>query len=105
VDHCIIDGGSEEGNPPSPACYPLDLYSPGALRYDTMDSSAPLAPLSASNRGPLIIVATYILLTISLFAVTVKTWTRLSNARLLLATDWVMLAGAVSAINDSKQQG
>ena len=69
-----------------------------------MDSSAPLAPLSASNRGPLIIVATYILLTISLFAVTVKTWTRLSNARRLLATDWVMLAGAVSTTSESRNE-
>lgn len=61
-----------------------------------MDSSAPLAPLSTSNRGPLVIVATYILLTISLLAVTVKIWTRLSNTRQLLATDWVIVAGSVN---------
>jgi hypothetical protein len=69
-----------------------------------MDSSAPLAPLSPSNRGPLIIVATYILLTISIFAVTVKIWTRISNAKRLLATDWVMLVGAVRTIKDSRQE-
>jgi hypothetical protein len=61
-----------------------------------MDSSAPLAPLSSSDRGPLVIVATNILLTISLLAVSVKMWTRLSNAKRLLGTDWVMLAGSVS---------
>jgi hypothetical protein len=67
-----------------------------------MDSSAPFAPLSASDRGPLIIVATYILLTINLLAVSVKIWTWLSNARRLLGTDWVMLAGSVSLVQNGK---
>jgi hypothetical protein len=69
-----------------------------------MDSSAPLAPLSASNRGPLVIVATYILLTISLLAVSVKIWTRLSNARRLLGTDWVILAGSVSLLQSGRHK-
>jgi uncharacterized membrane protein len=69
-----------------------------------MDSSAPLAPLSASNRGPLVIVATYILLTISLLAVSVKIWTRLSNARRLLGTDWVMLTGSVRVVQSGEHE-
>jgi hypothetical protein len=69
-----------------------------------MDSLAPLAPLSASNRGPLVIVATYICLTVSLLAVAVKIWTRLSNATRLLATDWVAIAGSVNMIENGADE-
>jgi hypothetical protein len=49
-------------------------------------------------------VATYILLTISLLAVSVKIWTRLSNARRLLGTDWVILAGSVSLLQSGRHK-
>lgn len=52
--------------------------------------------LSDTNRGPLIIITTYIFLICSFLAVVVKIWTRLSTARNVAWTDYLMLAGFVS---------
>lgn len=52
--------------------------------------------LSDTNRGPLIIITTYIFLICSCLAVVVKIWTRLSTARSVAWTDYLMLAGFVS---------
>jgi hypothetical protein len=61
-------------------------------------SSAPLAQLSDTNRGPLVLVATYIFLISSVLGVVVKTWTRLSTAKKMALTDWAMLVALVSRI-------
>lgn len=52
--------------------------------------------LTDNNRGPLIIITTYILLICSCLAVVVKIWTRLSTARKVAWTDWLMLVSIVS---------
>jgi hypothetical protein len=61
-------------------------------------SSAPLAQLSDTNRGPLVLVATYIFLISSVLGVVVKTWTRLSTAKKMALTDWAMLVALVRRI-------
>ena len=55
--------------------------------------------LSNTNKGPLVIVASYIFLISSSLAVVIKIWTRLSTARKLIWTDWAMLAAIVRLIN------
>lgn len=63
----------------------------------TMDDhiSPPFAQLSETDHGPIIIVATFILLIISFLAVAVKLWTRISTARRFVATDWTMILAIV----------
>nr|OQO32261.1 hypothetical protein B0A51_00509 [Rachicladosporium sp. CCFEE 5018] len=64
----------------------------------TTDESSPFAELSSTDHGPLIIVATYICLIASCLSAAVKVWTRLSTARKLAVTDWLMLAAITLAI-------
>lgn len=59
-------------------------------------SSPAFQKLSNSNRGPLIVITTYIFLICSCLAIVVKIWTRLSTARSVAWTDWLMLGGLVN---------
>lgn len=57
--------------------------------------SPALQKLSDTNRGPLVVVTTYIFLAVSFLAVGTKVWTRLSATRHLEWTDWTILVAWV----------
>ena len=71
---------------------------------DTLHS--PLQNLTPQNHGPLIVVAAYIFLFISILGVILKSGLRLAASRKVDLTDWAILAGLVRAarVNAASEQ-
>ncbi|RMZ86275.1 hypothetical protein DV736_g6498, partial [Chaetothyriales sp. CBS 134916] len=68
---------------------------------DRIETSPAFAQLTKDNNGPIVIVASYIFVIISLLSVAVKIWTRIQTTQKLIWNDIAMLAASVLAVGQT----